>query len=313
MTETIRISKSLMDKMLMIVTIAASLVIFAFFRTPYTATLVFVTLLLVWGSYYTVLNRGKMSEMCCMMSGMVYGMISGFFIGAITGLATGDFLIGMILGTVTGIIFGIPVGRIGGPLGRMEGVMAGPMGGIMGGMTGVMVRFFDVGLFMPFFILVILFTIWEMTRVVHGHVQNISRAFVYVGIILSLLAFGSTLVNSYNIEGTGFAFAREQNIQDVQNAQAAPTNNGIQEVTLRMEAFGYDPNYIALKKDVPAKINLQATQDAGCTRSIVFPDFGIRKTVPRGGTSTVEFTPTKAGTFRFSCAMSMAGGTLVVQ
>lgn len=311
MTETIRISKSLMDKLLLLVSVVATILVFLFFKTPYTPTLVFVTLLLVWGSYYTFLSKEKMSEMCCMMSGMVFGMISGFFIGALAGLATGDFLVGMIAGTVAGVIFGIPIGRIGGPLGRMEGVMAGPMGGIMGGMTGVMVRFFDVGLFMPFFILVILFTIWEMTRVVHGHAGNISRNFVYVGVILSLLAFSSTLVNNYSIDASLPVFARQQG--SVQSAQAAPISNGAQEVTLKMEALGYDPNYIVLKKDVPAKINLEASPTAGCTRSIVFPDFGIRKTVPRGGTSTVEFTPTKAGTFRFSCAMSMAGGTIVVQ
>jgi len=309
MADDIKIKKSAIDKILLAVSIIFVAVLFVFYQTPYTAPVVFVTLLMVWGAYYAFISRDKLSEMCCMMSGMTYGMIAGFFIGAIVGLATSDFMIGMITGTVAGIVFGIPVGRLGGPLGRMEGVMAGPMGGIMGGMTGVMVRFFDVSLFMPFLVIVVIFVVWEMTMVIKKDSEKISRGVIYIGVIISLLAIGSVFMNSYSVD-TGGTTIFQQTIQ--QPAQAAPSG-GVQEITIKMEPIAYSPNYIVLKKDVPVKMTFQADKNAGCTRSIVMPAFNIRKTVAQGGTATVEFTPTKTGTFPFSCSMNMARGTIVVE
>ena len=89
-------------------------------------------------------------------------------------------------------------------------------------------------------------------------------------------------------------------------------SSSVQEINMRVEALGYNPDYITVKKGIPVKINIAASQDAGCTRSIVFPDFGINKVIPRGGSGVIEFTPTKAGTYQFRCSMNMARGTLVV-
>jgi Cu+-exporting ATPase len=46
---------------------------------------------------------------------------------------------------------------------------------------------------------------------------------------------------------------------------------------------------------------------------VQFKDFGIRKSLPAFKTTAVELTPTKAGSFRFSCGMNMVHGTLVVR
>ena len=305
MAEEIKLNKSIVEKAIMIGGIAVIAVSFAFFSSPYTAFLVFTALLLVWASYYTHFNKSHMSEMCCMMSGMAFGMIGGVFIGVIVGLATTDFLAGMVAGTVAGVAFGIPIGKLGGPLGRMEGVMAGPMGGIMGGMTGGMVRFYDVQFFMPFFAIVVIFTVWEMVRVIQGQAGKMSRNFMYIGILLSVLAFSASIANNYGTGSTGLAFAKEE-------AAAVPSGS-VQEVTIKMQALDYSPDYITVKKGIPVKLNLEASPNAGCTRSIVFPDFNIRKLVPQGGKAVVEFTPTKVGTYQFSCSMGMAGGTLIVQ
>ena len=306
MSDEIKVNKSLIGKTMFLSCIAFVILSFSFFSSPYTGFLVFTILLLIWSAYYTFINQKHLSEMCCMMSGMAFGMIGGFFIGTAVGLATGDFVIGMISGTVAGVAFGIPVGKMGGPLGRMEGIMAGPMGGIMGGMTGVMVRFYDVGLFMPFFALVVIFTVWEMTRVIHGYSKNISRNFLYLGIIVSILAFSSSIANNFDAGETGLAFAK-------QSPQQAVANGNVQEVTIKMQALDYVPSSISLKKGVPVRLSLEAASNAGCTRSIVFPEFNIREVVPQGGKKTVEFTPEKSGTFNFACSMGMARGTVVVQ
>ena len=303
MENAIKISKKLMLKTAAACGILSVPVIFLLFPSPYTPVFVFTIMLLVWGAYYAVTSKESMSEMCCMMSGMTYGMTSGFFIGAIAGLATTDFMVAMIVGAVSGILFGIPVGRVGGSLAAMEGVMAGPMGGIMGGMTGVMVHFFNVGLFLPFLVIMVTFTVWEMTKVIKSSAK-ISKGFLYAGIVISLLAISSAFVNAYPLAGSF--------VSPEQPEGYAKVSGGIQEVTIRMGVAQYTPNYIVVKKDIPVRIRLEADKNAGCTRSIVFPDFNIRKTVPGGGTDTVEFTPAKAGTYRFACTMSMASGSIVV-
>ncbi|MBI4019049.1 MAG: cupredoxin domain-containing protein [Candidatus Aenigmarchaeota archaeon] len=307
MEEAIKINKKLLLKILAVCGILSVPVIFLQFPSPYTPVFVFTTMLLAWGAYYAVSSKESMSEMCCMMSGMTYGMTSGFFIGAMAGLATTDFMIAMIAGAVSGILFGIPVGRAGGPLSAMEGVMAGPMGGIMGGMTGVMVQFFNVGLFMPFLVIIVTFTVWEMTKVIKSSAK-ISRGFLYAGAVISVLAISSAFVNAYP-SGASFALASSGEKTET----SAILSGDIQEVTIRMGLLQYTPNYIVVKKDIPLRIRLEADKNAGCTRSIVFPDFNIRKTVPAGGADIVEFTPTRAGTYRFACTMSMASGSIVVQ
>ena len=304
----IQLSSSLFGIILATTSIVFAVAMFTLFSTPYTAPLVFTVMLLLWAAYYAVVRKPRTSQMCCMMNGMIFGMVSGFFVGALVGLATSDFLIGMLVGTASGILFGIPIGKIGGPLAKMEAVMAGPMGGIMGSMTGVMVGFYNVQIFMLFFVAVIIFTIWETINLIHKEAQLISKGFIVIGIILSVMAFSSALVNSY---GTGTGFGSQQ-IQQSQPTQAAP-QAGVQEITMKAESIQYNPNSFVVKKDVPVKLTVQAGNDAGCTRSFVFPEFNIRSTINKGGAQTFEFTPTKTGTFPFSCIMGMARGVMTVQ
>jgi len=96
-------------------------------------------------------------------------------------------------------------------------------------------------------------------------------------------------------------------------AVATAPSGEVQEITIKVGPTTYSPDYIEVKKDIPVRLTLQAEKGAGCTRSFVFPEYKIRKTVPVGGTEVVEFTPTKAGTFQFSCSMNMARGKMAVK
>lgn len=292
-----------------------AIAMFAFYSTPYTAPLVFTTLLFVWAAYYAVTKKSEKSEMCCMMNGMIFGMVSGFFIGALVALTTADFLVGMIIGTIAGIIFGIPIGKMGGPLAKMEAVMAAPMGGIMGSMTGVMIAFYNIQLFMPFFVLVMLFTVWEAVNMNHKEAKTISKSFLFVGILLSVIALSSAVVNDYNAGPAVRVLGGQQIQQQAQQQVAAtpPSAAGVQEVTITAQSVQYNPSSFAVKKGVPVKLTVKADANAGCTRSFVFPEFNIKSTIPQGSSQTFEFTPTKTGTFPFSCVMSMARGSMTVQ
>lgn len=95
-------------------------------------------------------------------------------------------------------------------------------------------------------------------------------------------------------------------------AEIAKSADGVQEVNLYVQGAEYYPNPITVKKGVPVRIIADVSRVPGCAKSIVIPEFGVRKYV-RAGDNEIEFTPDKSGTFPFSCSMGMYQGTIVVQ
>lgn len=89
---------------------------------------------------------------------------------------------------------------------------------------------------------------------------------------------------------------------------AAGTANAI---TLGFRNFNYYPEIISLQYNVPARITVDTAAVQGCFRSIVIPDFGIRKYITEAD-NVISFIPDKKGTFSFSCAMGMGAGKIVV-
>ncbi len=95
-------------------------------------------------------------------------------------------------------------------------------------------------------------------------------------------------------------------------AQFATSASGAQEVQLTVRGGNYMPNPIRVKKGIPVKLIADISSVRGCASSIVIPEFGVSKFV-RAADNVIEFTPTKSGTFKFSCSMGMYRGTIVVE
>ena len=92
----------------------------------------------------------------------------------------------------------------------------------------------------------------------------------------------------------------------------APVNNGVQEVAVSMRGYQYQPDPIRLTIGVPARFTVDLNTVRGCMRSIQIPGLGVAGRVSDGN-NVLEFTPTKAGTFRMTCSMGMADGTVIVE
>ena len=88
--------------------------------------------------------------------------------------------------------------------------------------------------------------------------------------------------------------------------------NGVQEATLSWGKLNYNPEKIVVQKDIPVKITADTERLQGCFRSLNIPTFGVSKSFTEKD-NTVQFTPDKAGEFKFSCAMGMGRGVLIVQ
>lgn len=96
------------------------------------------------------------------------------------------------------------------------------------------------------------------------------------------------------------------------STEVAVGASGVQEVTVKVEG-GYDPSSVRVRRGVPVRLIFDRRETSGCSEEVVLPDFGIRKFLPAFRKTPVEFTPDRAGTYDFTCGMSMLRGRLTVE
>lgn len=84
-----------------------------------------------------------------------------------------------------------------------------------------------------------------------------------------------------------------------------------QQVIIGEKDLNYYPNEIKVKANQPVSITLDDSVK-GCLRSLNIKDLGVSK-YAKTPSETIDFTPTKKGTFIFSCSMGMGRGQLIVE
>jgi plastocyanin domain-containing protein len=84
-----------------------------------------------------------------------------------------------------------------------------------------------------------------------------------------------------------------------------------QEVVISEKDYNYYPNEIKVKAGQQVKLKLDNSV-TGCLRSFNINDLNVHG-VSRSPTQTIDFTPTKKGTFNFACSMGMGYGTIIVE
>lgn len=90
------------------------------------------------------------------------------------------------------------------------------------------------------------------------------------------------------------------------------TEGGVQEIKVTVKG-GYSPDVIVVKQGMPVKLDFYRDETASCSEQVVFGDFGIARDLPAFKTTSIEFTPDKAGEFTFVCGMNMLRGKLIVE
>ncbi|MFH1047129.1 MAG: sulfite exporter TauE/SafE family protein [Patescibacteria group bacterium] len=90
------------------------------------------------------------------------------------------------------------------------------------------------------------------------------------------------------------------------------TDNGEQviqmEITDRLE---YAPDTLYVREGVPVRWEIFGDEFMGCASSLVLREFGVSEFLSPGF-NVVCFTPSRAGTYRFTCSMGMTKGTMIV-
>ena len=95
-------------------------------------------------------------------------------------------------------------------------------------------------------------------------------------------------------------------------ARRAEVREGVQEVEITVKG-GYSPNLIRVSEGVPLRLVFDRQENSDCSSRVVFPDFGVSRSLAAFGRTTVELLPDRSGEFGFACGMNMLHGTLVVE
>ncbi|MEK6917659.1 MAG: cupredoxin domain-containing protein [Nanoarchaeota archaeon] len=115
------------------------------------------------------------------------------------------------------------------------------------------------------------------------------------------------------VVGGIFVFGKDKGDSTTGNSAIPPiTQQGqMQNIVLSIKDYNYYPNTVNVKAGEPVRISLDKSV-VGCYRTFTIPSLNVRKSL-QSPSDYVEFTPTKAGTYKFACGMGMGYGTLVVE
>lgn len=85
-----------------------------------------------------------------------------------------------------------------------------------------------------------------------------------------------------------------------------------QEIKMELNSFGYKPNVLYLKKDMPVRWIIDVKQMSGCTNAIMIESLGIKKDL-KYGENVIEFNiPANVSEIKFSCWMRMVWGKFII-
>lgn len=150
-----------------------------------------------------------------------------------------------------------------------------------------------------------------------GFLKVAAIAVLYLGISAmngALVAGGSpiTLQKIYENSPLYVATNTQQDITLRSKSSNVKIENGIQVIDISVAADGYSPTVLNVKKDMPVRLNLKASNAYSCASAFRIPSLGIAKNLQPNGQDSVEFTPVKSGEIAFTCSMGMYRGVIQV-
>ena len=130
-----------------------------------------------------------------------------------------------------------------------------------------------------------------------------------------IMKFGATLVivlgfsmfnNALALSGINFSQGSEND-----SGVRAEIQDNIQVVTTKLKGGTYEPIIVEVGK--PVKWNIQVSNGSlnGCNNKIIIREYEIEKSLEMGD-NIIEFTPTEAGTYTYSCWMGMLRSKIYV-
>jgi len=138
--------------------------------------------------------------------------------------------------------------------------------------------------------------------------KTIKNILKFSGILVIVLSLFMVLRGLANF---GVNLTLPQTYTDT-NTNQTVDNSQVQEVKMVVNYYGYEPNVLNIKKGIPVRWIIDVQQMSGCNSKILLPDYNISQNL-KLGENIIEFTPTKSGELKFSCAMRMIWGKFIVE
>lgn len=145
----------------------------------------------------------------------------------------------------------------------------------------------------------------------------LSRKFTHrvmtAGAVLVLIMGIFMFNNGVNLSGVSLPSVMD-NVganKDSQGGNVALIEDGVQTITTTLASGRYQP--ITVQKGIPVRWTIKADQSNinGCNNSMIIREYGIRYDF-QSGDNVIEFTPTRSGTFPYSCWMGMIRSRITV-
>jgi len=128
-------------------------------------------------------------------------------------------------------------------------------------------------------------------------------------IVFSLYVFNSSLI-LFNAPITFSTLTRPLRwFFSAERFESNPVNN---QITININNSGYSPKYFQVKVNQPVQLTLVSKNVRSCALAFVFKSFNIRAILKPTDKQTFTFTPTKTGSYLYSCSMGMYSGTMEV-
>jgi len=206
-----------------------------------------------------------------------------------TGVYKGPFFTGLLSGLFIAC----------GPLQAMYLYAAGS-GGFFTGMTGLAA--FGLGT------LPVMLGFGSLTTVIsHKTTKKILKVSAVIVLILGIIMLNRGLT----VMGSPVTYdSLKDKVVGVDSGTAVLVD-GVQEINMEVNRYGWEPKSFVLKKGVPVKWNINVKELTGCNNEIIVRDYNLNFKLKKG-LNVIEFTPDKTGTVRWSCWMGMIPGSFVV-
>ncbi len=94
------------------------------------------------------------------------------------------------------------------------------------------------------------------------------------------------------------------------DAKAGPAQSGT--VAITVDADGFKPSAVTLKKGAPATLVFTRTVDDTCATEVVFPELSIKKELPKNTPVSITVPTDKEQKLTFQCGMGMYKSSVVV-
>lgn len=137
------------------------------------------------------------------------------------------------------------------------------------------------------------------------------KFFKFAGLlVIALSIFNlSNGLNLTGLKGLNFSFKSSQTVvKDDPNVKLV---DGVQVVNMTQTSYGYTPAKFTIKQGIPVKWVIDGQDANSCSSSLLAPAINVKQVLAQG-INTINFTPQKVGTIRFTCSMGMYSGVFNV-